>query len=44
VTSMLVLGALAVVLIGAYAFGYTPKMLWDAGIAKLKALFANWRD
>lgn len=43
-TTLAVTGVLAVVLIGAYAFGYSPKALWEAGVAKLKELFANWRD
>lgn len=43
-TALGLMGVLIIVLVGAFAFGYTPKMLWDAGVAKIKAWYANWRD
>ncbi len=43
-TALGLMGALIVVLVGAYAFGLRPKALWDAGVAKIKAWYANWRD
>lgn len=42
-TALGLTGVLIIVLVGAYAFGYTPKAIWDAGVAKIKEWYANWR-
>lgn len=42
-TVFLLIGLIVILVIGAYALGYSPLVIWKAGIAKLEAWWAAYK-